>query len=248
MILLMAAGGGLYWLQAGREHERPNEGTPPEQPVASPLTSGPRHSPPVRVRYRGRVDVLVERADGEGAIRLLRLNQAGALPLRKSDKFRIEAQVEPPAYLYLVWVDPERDVTPIYPWDAQVGWGSRPAEEEPVGRVSLPPSAGDRYTAVDAKPGVATMILFARSKPLDVSDDVVRKWFESLPDLPLPAGGEQAAVWFDDYVEVHDPDRTRTFGVAGSDDAFARWQGQLQKMLAGHATFQTAASFARTGR
>ena len=53
--------------------------------------------------------------------------------------------------------------------------------------------------------------------------------------------------WFDNYVEARDADRLRTFGVVGSDDAFARWQGQLQKVLGGKAAFQTAVSFARTG-
>jgi hypothetical protein len=188
------------------------------------------------------VNVLIERDK-----QLLRLNTPGALPLRKTDKFRIEGQVDPPAYLYVVWVDPGRDVTPVYPWDPKVGWGSRPANEEGVGRVSLPPDPGKRYTAPGAKAGVATMVLFASPTPLDVPDDVMKGWFEGLPDLPLPAGGEQAAVWFDDYVEVKDQDRPRTFGEVGSDDAFARWQGQLKKVLGGKAAFQTAVSFARTG-
>jgi hypothetical protein len=203
--------------------------------------------PPAQVHYRGQVDVLVERTDRDGDVRLLRLNQPGALPMRKDDRFRIEGRVEPAVYLYAVWVDPGHDVTPIYPWDAVKGWGSRPAKEERVGRVSLPPNAGNRYTAPDAKPGVATIVLFARPTPLDVPDEVVRGWFEGLPDLPLPAGGEQAAAWFDDYVDVRDPDRPRTFGVVGSQDAFARWQGQLQKVLGDRAAFQTAVSFARTG-
>jgi hypothetical protein len=197
-------------------------------------------APPAQ--YRGQVDVLVERGD-----RLLRLNEAGALPLHKGDKFRVEGRVDPPAYLYVVWVDPGHDVTPVYPWDAEKGWGSRPAEEEPVGRVSLPPNAGLRYTAEDARPGVATMVLFARPTPLDVPDLVLKGWFEGLHDLPLPRGGEQAAVWFDNYVEVRDWERVRTFGTVGSDDAFARWQGQLQQVLGGKAAFQTAVSFARTG-
>jgi hypothetical protein len=188
------------------------------------------------------VDVLVEWEK-----RLLRLNEAGALPLRKTDKFRIEGRVDPPAYLYVVWVDPEHDVTPVYPWDPKKGWGSRPTKEEKVGGVSLPPNAGNRYTAPEAKAGVATMVLFARPTPLDVPDEVVKGWFEGLPDLPLPAGGEQAAVWFDDYVDVKDPDRPRTFAEVGADDPFARWQGQLQKVLGGQAAFQTAVSFARTG-
>jgi hypothetical protein len=242
-VLLAAAAGGLFLLR-NRDAARPQAVGPPTPPVAP---EGPS-SPPAPVRYRGRLDVLVERADADGAVRLLRLNQAGALPLRKTDKFRIEGEVEPPAYLYLVWVDPGHDVTPVYPWNPEKGWGSRPAQEGRVGRVSLPGSAGNRYTAPDARPGVATMVLFARPTPLDVSDDVVRKWFEGLPELPLPAGGEQAAVWFDNYVEARDPDRPRTFGVVGSEDAFARWQGRLQKVLGDHATFATAASFARTGR
>jgi len=32
-----------------------------------------------------------------------------------------------------------------------------------------------------------------------------------------------------------------------SGDPFARWQGQLQRVLGPHAAFQTAVSFARTG-
>jgi hypothetical protein len=194
------------------------------------------------IRYRGRVDVLIERDK-----KLLRLNQPGALPLRKDDKFRVEGRVDPAAYLYLFWVDPGHDVTPVYPWDATKGWGSRPAKEEPVGQRSLPPSAGNKYTAPDAKPGVATIVLLASPTPLDVPDSFFKECFEGLPDLPLPAGGEQAAVWFDNFVEVQDPDRARTFGVVGSSDPFARWQGQLQKALGGKAVFQTAVSFARTG-
>jgi hypothetical protein len=91
------------------------------------------------------------------------------------------------------------------------------------------------------------MVLFACPTPLAESDEVVQQWFKNLPDLPLPAGGEGAAIWFDDYLEVRDPTRLRTFGEVGSDDAFALWQGQLQKILGGKASFQTAVSFARTG-
>jgi len=232
-VLLLAAGGWLLTHppgQASRERQRPEE-----------QGTAPNNTPPIR--FRGQVNVLVERGN-----QLLRLSEAGALPLRKTDKFRIEGKIDPPAYLYVVWVDPGHDVTPVYPWDAGEGWGSRPAKEKAVSRVTLPPNAANRYTAPDATPGVATMVLFARPTPLDVSDEVVRGWFEKLPDLPLPAGGEQAAVWFDDYVEIKDPDRPRTFAEVGTDDPFARWQGQLQKVLGGQAAFQTAVSFARTGR
>lgn len=43
-------------------------------------------------------------------------------------------------------------------------------------------------------------------------------------------------------------DEASSFGVVGSQDEFARWQGQLQQLLGKQAAFQTAVSFARTGR
>ena len=78
---------------------------------------------------------------------------------------------------------------------------------------------------------------------------VLKGWFEGLPNLPLPSGGEGVAVWYDDFAPTTDPLRLRAGLVeVESDDAFARWQGQLQKSLGGKASFQTAVSFARTGR
>ncbi|WP_439628284.1 serine/threonine-protein kinase [Gemmata sp.] len=211
-----------------------------DSPVGPALTPVPPPVPPVR--YRGSVDVKVERGT-----RLVRLTEPGALPLRPQDKFVIEGRVEPAAYLYLLWVDPEHDVTPVYPWNPEKGWGSRPAKEVPTVRLRLP-AAGETYRAPNSKPGVATMVLFARATPLDAPDDEVRKWFETLPELPLPASGEGSAVWFDDYTECDDPNRLRTFEKVAQDDPFARWQGQLRNSLEGKAAFQSAVSFARTGR
>lgn len=202
---------------------------------------------PVAVPFHGKLDVLIERIK-DGRPQLLRLNETGALPLRKTDRFRIEGEVEPPAYVYLFWIDPHQDITPVYPWDPTKGWNSRPDVEKPLGRISLPPNAGNRYTAPDAAPGVATMVLLARPTPLDVADEQLNAWLSKLPNLSLPTGGETAAVWFDDYVEVREPLRRRTFGVVGSQDEFAGWQGQLQQAMGRHAAFQTAVSFARTGR
>ncbi len=119
------------------------------------------------------------------------------------------------------------------------------ATQTGVGR--LPPNLGNRYTAPDAKPGVATVVLLATPEPLPYSDEVIQAWFKGLPELKLPPGGEQAAVWFDNFLQVQDPSRQRTFGVVGSDDAFARWQEQLQSVLRDKVHFQSAVSFARVG-
>ena len=216
--------------------------------VGSWVVTPPRGSPGFAVggkQHKGRVDVLLARTKDDP---LQRLNVFGALPMRQSDTFRIEVEMNPTAYVYVIWVDPGHDVTPVYPWNPREGWGTRPATEEPVGRLSLPRDAANRYTAPDAKPGVATIVLFARPTPLDVPDETVRKWFEELPELPLPPGGETGAVWFDNYVEVREADRPRTFGEVETGDPFARWQSHLQKVLVPHAAFQTAVCFARTGK
>jgi tRNA A-37 threonylcarbamoyl transferase component Bud32 len=204
--------------------------------------------PGLKVRYQGQIDVLVEREVEPKVWKLVRLDDPRALPLRREDKFRIEAKVGPPAYLYVVWVDPGKDVTPVYPWDPAKGWGTRPGREAPVERLILPATTREFYRAREAKPGVATMVLLARSTPLDVADDEVRGWFEALPDLPLPPGGERGVVWFDNYAAVtDDARRPRAFEVVASGDPFARWQGQMQKAVGDKAAFQTAVSFARTG-
>jgi hypothetical protein len=199
-----------------------------------------------KAQYRGRVDVKVARTI-DGRERLLRLNEEGALPLRLKDAFVIEAEVDPPAYVYVVWVDPDHDVTPVYPWNPGKGWNTRPAKEEPVGRLTLPPNVKNRYTAPDAKPGLATMVMFARPTPLDVPDTEVERWFKQLPEIALPGGKETAAVWFENFAERTDPNAQRTFTETESNDTFIVWQSQLQKAMAGKASFQAAVSFARVG-
>jgi len=241
--ILGLVGVGLLVHWTFSSEKRPSVPTGPE----SVLQATDDATPQQPIHYRGKIDILVERTI-DGSPVLMRLNDPGALPLQEDDKFRIEGEVDPPAFLYMIWVDPNHDVTPVYPWDPAIGWNSRPEVEEPLTKISLPANKGNRYTAPDVSAGVATMVLFACPTPLEASDDEVRGWFEQLPELPLPAGGETVAVWFDDYVEVRDPLRLRTFGVVGSNDPFAQWQGRLQEVLGDKASFQTAVNFARTGR
>ena len=228
VVLLFAAGVGIWAVTWSTKN-------PSELPPSAPIV------------YRGRVDLLIERNN-----QLVRLNKPGALPLRENDGYVIEGKVDPPAYLYVVWVDPNHDVTPVYPWDPTVDpqkmdpWKTRPAKESPVAEVRVP-TPGHVYYAPHAKQGVATIVLFARPTPLDVPHEVVRGWFENLPELKLALEDEGAAVWFDDFRKVTDDDRRGTFGVKEQSDPIAVWQGQLFRALGAHASCQSAVSFARTG-
>jgi serine/threonine protein kinase len=246
-VLVFGVGVGIWAVV--RPSENPSEPRPDRTSAKGGDPGGTGMSPPsAPVVYRSRVDLLVERDN-----QLVRLSNLGALPLRENDGWVIVGEVDPPAYLYVVWVDPNHDVTPVYPWDPTGGprdsdpWQTRPATESPVPRIRVP-EPGRVYSARDAKPGVATVVLFARRTPLDVPHGVVRAWFESLPELVLAPEDEGAAVWFDDFRKVTGDDLRRgTFVVKEQRDPFAAWQGRLYRVLGDHVNCQSAVSFARTG-
>jgi hypothetical protein len=138
-------------------------------------------------------------ADGTGQ----RLHSPGVLPLKAGELLRIEAEVDRPAYLYLVYLDCQGKATPLYPW--QGGWQKR-GPEAPRERLSVPESGA---APLDPGPsGVESILLLARAEPLPPEQDaMVERAFRDLPGqqglLALPA-----AAWFRDGRPVSDePDR-----------------------------------------
>src|SRR5262249_53671744 len=94
----------------------------------------PPAAPPVPTRYRGSVDLLVLRPGVDGGEVAGPLSDPRAMPVRTGDHVKVVAAVEPPAYLYLFWIDEAGAGVPVYPW--RLGeWGSRPAAEAPVPRL-----------------------------------------------------------------------------------------------------------------
>jgi hypothetical protein len=72
---------------------------------------------------------------------------------------------------------------------------------------------------------------------------------QALLELPLLPGRDDEVMWFDNDLEVTtDPTRRAGFVREVSNDPFELWQGQLQMAVRDKASFQTAVSFARTGR
>ncbi len=197
--------------------------------------------------YKGYVDVIVwTRADG--APRRLRLGDAGALPLRPGDQFRIEAEVTPEAYLYLFWIDTEGQASPIYPW-APGRWGTRPAEEAPRRELSLPVNETKGYKIAGDREGMETLLLLARPAPLDADEAAVRGWFAGLrPQRPVQ--NALSAVWFENGRVVRNDARRKrqAFEETDVDDPVLRMQELLRERLQPHAAFTTAVSFAKQGK
>src|SRR5262249_31352907 len=120
-----------------------------------------------------------------GAVEESGLHEAGALPLRPGDRFRLEAEVTPPAYLYLFRVDTDGDVQPLYPWRGG-DWGTRPAAEAPRARLALPEKADGAYRFPDSDEGMETLVLVARAERWGLGDDGIKGLFAEVgPQRPL---------------------------------------------------------------
>jgi hypothetical protein len=231
VLLLAVAGLGGWWLAGGGKPTRSTEPPP----------------------FKGSVDLLVYRVDPDGSDGLYPLSDPRAMPLRPGDQFRIDAEVQPPAYLYLFWIDEAGKAEPVYPW--VVGrWGTRPAHEERVGVVKIKSPSGKALAITGEAAGMETVLMLARAEPLDASEEEVRGWFAGLP--PLPFRREKARAWFENFDLLrHDP--TRGFTIDDDRQDGQHRQGErsplgLQTTLAGRigtkATYSRGISFARLGK
>ncbi len=189
---------------------------------------------------RGSVQVHVLKVDGTQAD----LTSPSALPLQTGDAVRLEAHLNRPAYVYLLWINAEGEVSPIYPW--QPGrWDERPVHERPVDRVSLPDDSGD-FWSLKGEPGVETVLLLARERPLPADTDLVAL----LSGLPRPTVESHGhAIWFGDGTvrrTVHPPDRGPDFDVlVRRNDRVAEMHGWLRERLKPFFLVQEGVSFVK---
>ncbi len=163
------------------------------------------------------------------ARRNLRLDQHGALPLKAHDRFRIEARLNRPAYVYIFWLGSDGRVGPIYPW-APGHWERRPGEDAKTDRLDLPPKTDKAWEIPTGDPGLETVVLLAREdSPLPRDVDLAGRLAE------LPAEGRQSlntAVWIENGREVTLDSRNRAAPSAKtrkSDDPVLRIRRLLQE-------------------
>jgi serine/threonine protein kinase len=175
-----------------------------------------------------------------------RLNQPGALPLKPGDLAVIEATLNRRAYLYVLLIETNGTVTPLYPWKPG-NWNTRPADEQPIDRLRLPEDASGGWKVSAGLPGMETLVLLARetSLPRDVDLRALLG--------PLPPQKEQnllAAVWFENGEVVRD-DTERAFAafdVQRIDDPVLHAQSLVKDRLLPHFAYSRAVSYAHQGK
>jgi serine/threonine protein kinase len=171
---VLLAAGGIYALLARRGQD------------PTPL---PEVQPPVRLK--GYLDMVVARGP-KGEQEYLQLGDPGVLPLQPGrDYARIEARLNRPAYLYLVWVDTAGKASLIHPWDEQRN--RRPEDEQPLQELFWP--SPQTAAKLGGGPAGTESLLLAREQKLPRNVDI-EKLFAGLP--PQTSRHRREVAWFED--------------------------------------------------
>jgi Domain of unknown function (DUF4384) len=178
----------------------------------------------------------------------VRLNQA--VPLTARDWVRIEAELNRPAYLYVVWIDTTGRAWPLYPWRND-DWARRPADEQPRDRLSLPDTPAGMAPLDVGPAGVETLLLLARAAPLtDAEAARLPGLFAGLPPATTPAVGR--AAWFENgelatKEKEHDRGHVRLDQAQDGPDVELRLQKLLKEKLRPLFSYTRAVCFDNTG-
>jgi Domain of unknown function (DUF4384) len=210
----------------------------------------PRRSEPHRddaEPLRGSIHLRIDDPSSERR-RNLRLDQPGALPLKAHDRFRIEAKLNRPAYLYLFWLGSDGKVAPIHPWPPNC-W-DRPAQEAKTDRLDLPPKADQAWEIPAGGPGLETLVLLAREdSPLPRDRDAELAKLRTVP-AAQPRTVRDTAVWIENGREVVlDPQNRAapSSKTRQSDDPVLRLRRLLQDKVQPLGDYNQAVLFSNQG-
>jgi hypothetical protein len=96
------------------------------------------------------------------------LAETGSLPMKTGTRFRLEAVLNQPAFLYVLWIDTAGDVTPLLGWRSGT-WQPRPGASA-RDRLLLPgwdeTSGAHQSYPLEGPAGTETAVLLARREPL----------------------------------------------------------------------------------
>ena len=106
---------------------------------------------------------------------------------------RVQAELNRPAYVYLVWIDSRGQALPVYPW-TKGRWSDRPARQFPVERLHCRTRRTSVLEHATGHTGMETLVLLAGETPLPEDIDLPRL-FAGLSAQPVE--DPQALLVFD---------------------------------------------------
>jgi hypothetical protein len=113
------------------------------------------------------------------------VTHAEALPVQPGESIRIHATLSRPAFAYLVWIDSQANVLPLFP-GAEGRWEWCSTEIDSVSEISLPHQAKQGWVMEVDRPGMETVLLLVAEKRLSKSqlEQVQRACSNWLPQPP----------------------------------------------------------------
>jgi hypothetical protein len=191
---------------------------------------------------KGRVDLqLHDEADPKR--RNCSLDDPGILPLRVGDQFCIRAELNRPAYLYVLRIDSDGQADLIYPRDPATK--ARPAEERPVQSLRRPEALNKHYKLPEGPAGMATVVLLALEEKLPPTVDLAAE----LEGLPAQRHKGEALVRFRDGEVVRDEStRGHPWEETEAGDPLLVTQDRLRQLWQRHGGHLHAVSFATRER
>jgi hypothetical protein len=132
-------------------------------PVPLPVDSRPSPPPPLPA-LAGDLILRVWSPLEKGIKRGWRVDQPGALPVLPGEQVRLDANLNRPAYVYLVWIDSEGNVASLHPWKDHA-FNPLLSPEAPKASVSSPTMANEGWP-LEGRGGLETALLLARQEKL----------------------------------------------------------------------------------
>jgi serine/threonine protein kinase len=177
----------------------------------------------------------------------LRMNDPGARPMRPGDEVRVLIDLNRPAYAYLIWVDTDGKVTPMYPW-IDGDWKRRSPEEK-AAKFRLPQLNGrwGHWPMGPGKAGLETMVVLCRDEPLPEEVDVGQMLGE-FGRQSLAGQLPGAVAWFENGVTVTDePQRAPLTKAVEGGNPLERVNREIQRRVKGHFSYTRAITYVNEG-
>jgi hypothetical protein len=201
---------------------------------------------PPRTPLKGYLDAVVTRP-GDEVRQNVAMHDPAARPMRPGDLIRVKAELNRPAYVYLVWIDSAGEVTPMYPWIA--GDWKRRQPEEKAATFKLPQVNGEWewWPMGPGKRGLETMVLLCRDEVLPVDVDL-KGLLGRFGPQPLAGQDVGAVAWFENGDTVRDEQQRAplTTPVKGG-NPLERLNREVQRRVKEHFSYTRAITYGNEG-
>src|SRR5262245_57908836 len=124
------------------------------------LLSGPRKRPEAEPLV-GELTVLIRPA---GSSEMIAIEDSGAVPVRAGARMSLQIDFNQPMYAYLVWLDSQGQVVPLYPWNndrVEVVDLNQPPPTRTPAKVVMSPSVGGGWV-FGQRGGMEAVLVLAR--------------------------------------------------------------------------------------